>query len=82
MPRPDDAMRRRNRMIVAAAKEGVPYTVLAQEYGLTRAMISIICTKAGVRKYPAWTEKERADWSVFRRALLAQRKKQKETGHE
>jgi hypothetical protein len=50
---------RRNRLIVAAAKEGHCYAELAALYGLTPPMISIICRRAGFRKNPGWTEEQK-----------------------
>lgn len=75
MPRLDGAQkRRRDRMIVSAARAGVPYPLLAKEYGLSRSMICIICTKAGVRQRAAWTEEERREWGAFRRELFRKKR--------
>lgn len=47
-------LRRRNRMIVAAAKEGHCYKELAETWKLSNAMISVICTRAGIRRQKPW----------------------------
>ena len=54
-----NAYTRRNRMILAAAKEGHCYRELARTYGLSPPMISVICTQAGFRKKAAWTETQK-----------------------
>jgi hypothetical protein len=50
---------RRNRMILAAAKEGHCYRELARTYGLSPPMISVICTQAGFRKKRAWNDAQK-----------------------
>lgn len=62
MPRQDGPnKRRRDRLIVAAAKEGHNYTELAHTYGLSMASISVICTTAGYLRRSPWTEEMRND---------------------
>ena len=75
MGRPvDTSLKPRNRMIVAAAKEGHPYKTLAETYGLSPSRVAQICIRAGHKRWPEWSDERKA---AFREVLKIKRKKKK-----
>lgn len=75
MGRPvDTSLKSRNRMIIAAAKKGYLYKVLAGTYGLSASRVAQICTRAGYKRWPEWSDERKA---AFREVLKIKRKRKK-----
>lgn len=71
-----EALARRNKMIAAAVREGVPRKVLADAYGLSDARISQIAISYGIRLNKPLTEEQCENISRARNAYLERRQRE------